>query len=211
MKEGEEDMVHRAGEPAGAVIGHPAVPMLDLQQFCSTEQFRFNLHKPFSFGEFSYGCDGRIAIRVARREDVKETEQPKVAETLNKWLAPLEALAFESAAPILPDDQEVITQEDCEECKGRGTDHDCPECQCTCDVCAGSGVETSVEEISVVAFGRIFRLKYLRTVLQLPGIEIASLGEALAPVLFRFDGGCGVLMPRSRKAARHIEIASSKD
>jgi hypothetical protein len=184
--------------------------MLDLQQFCSTEQFRFNLHKPFSYGAFSYASDGIIAIRVARRDDIPEAKEARIPETLDEWFSKLKGAPFESDMPVLPDDEESETMEQCQECDGRGKKHDCPDCECFCDECNGTGVQTTTKEITIDAFGSIFRLKNLRRVLRLPGIEIAvDRVRPLEPIFFRFNGGDGVLMPRSRKLARHIETGAA--
>lgn len=179
---------------------------LDLQQFCSTEQFRFNLHKPFMHGEFSYACDGVVAVRVSRREDVAPAADPKIPQTLEKYFASLDSITFVAPSFRLPDDQEPETKSSCESCDGRGTDHDCPTCTCRCDDCHGSGIETTIHNISIDAFGRIFRLKLLRQVLALPGIEVEDSLPSLNPLLFRFHGGIGCLMPCARKLKRHIEI-----
>jgi hypothetical protein len=184
--------------------------MLDLQQFCSTEKFRFNLHKPFSYGGFSYASDGIIAIRVARRDGIPEAEQAKIPQQIDKWFSELEGALFESDMPALPDDEETETKEQCEECHGRGKDHDCPDCECVCENCKGSGEETITESISIDAFGSIFRLKLLRSVLQLPNVEVAvDRVRPLKPMFFRFSGGEGCLMPCSRKLKRHIELDSA--
>lgn len=75
-----EDMVHRASDAASAAIGQATAPVRDLQQFCSKEQFRFSLHKPFSFGPFSYATDGIMAVRVPRRDDVPEAKHAKIPQ-----------------------------------------------------------------------------------------------------------------------------------
>lgn len=186
--------------------GHPGSGVIDLQQFCSTEQFRLSLHEPFSHGEFTYASDGIVAVRVARRQEFEEAKDPKLPRELDKWLAPLVTSAFKSSWIIFPTDQETETREQCDSCEGRGKDHDCPDCDCTCDDCGGRGTQSAVERISVDAFGRIFRLKYLQQICQLPGIEIDPSGEGTRPMLFRFDGGVGVLMPCSRKLDKHIDL-----
>lgn len=205
------NMDHRTTEAAPAPIVHHAVPMLDLQQFCSEEPYRFNLHKPFSDGEFSYATDGIVAIRVARRDAIAATADAKLPRVLEKYFALMDKTTFTIPSLDLPNDQETETQSACSSCDGRGKEHECPDCTCTCDDCHGSGVETSEETISVDRFGRIFRLKYLRQVLALPGIEVEESLPSVQPVLFRFHGGVGCLMPCARKLNRHIEIGPSKD
>jgi hypothetical protein len=184
--------------------------MLDLQQFCSTEQFRFNLHKPFSYGAFSYASNGAIAIRVARRDDIPEAEQAKIPQQIDKWFSEIEGIPVESDTPLLPDDEEVETKDQCELCDGRGKDHDCPDCECVCANCEGSGTETTTKSISIDAFGTIFRLKFLRLVLRLPNVEVAvDRIRPSKPIFFRFSGGAGCLMPCSRKLKRHIETGDA--
>jgi len=184
--------------------------MIDLQSFCSDELFRPHLRKPFSHGQFSYATNGIFAVRVARLADIPEIDKPKVAETLDKLFEAATTATFRAIDITLPADQEQKSKEECEDCDGRGRVHEWPSCDCICDSCEGSGEVTKTDCISVAAFGQIYRLPYLRQVLQLPAVEIAELPrdyETSLPALFRFDGGLAALMVMRRAYERHLEAA----
>ena len=50
-------------------------PARDLQPFCSRDKTRTTLTQPFSFGEWTYATDGRIAVRVPRLFDFSEVDR----------------------------------------------------------------------------------------------------------------------------------------
>jgi hypothetical protein len=182
--------------------------MLNLQRFCSEDDFRESLRKPFSHGEYSYATNGVYAVRVPRREDVPEGDKPNLAEQLDRILAPLEGASFEAIDFTVPDLDEPSSTEECEDCDGRGLEHECPDCDCECTTCGGTGSVEKTESISVSALGGIFRLPYLRRILALPEVEVASLPrdyETPKPALFRFDGGVAALMLMRREYPRHVK------
>lgn len=185
--------------------------MIDLQSFCSDEIWRPTLRQPFSHGEFSYATNGIYAVRVARRAEVPEVEKPKIAETLDAFFARLDGASFKAIDIVAPANEEKTSQEECEDCDGRGKDHECPNCDCTCQTCDGTGTVTKTDHISVGAFGEIYRLPYLRKILAIPGVEIADLSrnyETPEPALFRFDGGVAALMVLRRAYGEHLECRS---
>lgn len=189
---------------------------IDLQSFCGADDIRKWLRAPFSGGEFTYATDGRIAVRVPRRSDAPELTDPKFAkapEVLDKWFAGIAAAEFESTASIvLPDTIEKCEDVECDSCDARGYDHDCPECTCVCAECGGSGRVRDVEKISIEALGAIWRLPFLRKVLSIPGLEIASTPRGDGrPALFRFDGGFAALMPLHRHYETRAALVSSSE
>lgn len=187
---------------------------LDLKRFCATAQddYRKWLHTPFSIGEFTYATDGAIMIRVPLVAEWPAPENRKLDVHCADLFKSLGEVTFISPLPATtPSDVETSEEVECEACDGRGHDHECPDCTCTCDNCGGSGNEKKVDKISTVFHGNIYRLKYVREILALPGIEIApdSVNEPKrVPLLFRFDSGAGVLMPRNSKCDRHVEMSA---
>jgi hypothetical protein len=179
--------------------------MIDLKQFCSTDDLRATLRRPFSHGAFSYATNGVIAVRVPRRPDIPEADKAKIPEQLDKILSPLDGAAFKAIDIRLPDDEEITTKEQCGDCTGSGHEHDCPDCTCECTACDGSGVVEETAKISVAAFGDIYRLPYLRQALALPGVEIADLPRSLSePALFRFEEGVAALMLMRAEHRLHV-------
>lgn len=176
---------------------------LDLQKFCSTDPTRPYLEKPFSHGSFTYATNEHIMVRLPRQDGIPE--QTKEA----KWDAPFKGFEDATFSPKkvkLP--PSPVQQGDCEECEGRGTDHACPNCQCTCDACNGSGKGIAEKSVSTSIRGVTVALRYARMMLALPGIEIADMPKPREPMLFRFDGGIGALMPTNGEMSEHVEIAA---
>lgn len=204
-------MDHRTTEPASVVIGHPAVPMLDLQQFCAVDdEWRPHLNKPFRFKGYVYATDGRLLIRIADDESfpaydkLDPTSFLKQAEQASYIIAPKVELPPVKAAKRI----------DCPGCNGRGHEHDCPDCECECDACCGSGFIDDTPEVSTMFAGQIFDVKFIRKIYTLPGLEIAPNPggcDLFTPLCFRFDGGLGVLMPMRQEYREHIDITPSKD
>lgn len=227
---------------------------IDLPKFCADdESLRLDLQSPFSAGEYTYASNGRILIRVPRREGVKDG-----GPNLSKILPDLEvALATRSFAPVPA--YEVVPgktwpPETCRDCKGSGKikscrkcggegavecgscgqDADCGDCEgagciavvkdaegediSTCEDCDGAGEVESMQSDTpdIARFpGHDFRTEYIDLIKELPGLEVALSpapatvwGDALrAAMAFRFDGGCGLIMPIVRPAVETAEAA----
>ena len=173
---------------------------IDLQQFCGADETRPYLMKPFSLGEFSYATNGHILVRVARLEGV---DPPAKTFNPEKPLEGIEAASFAAPYFKLPAEPEDT---ECEDCDGRGCEHECPECHCICRACAGTGSQAAEGDYSTTYEGVNFALRYVRKMLALPGIEIAKPRTADAPLLFRFEGGVGAVMPQRGESANHIEV-----
>ncbi len=159
---------------------------IDLTPFCATDEERFA--HPFSIGAWTYATDRRIAVRVPRRHDVPEMDDPPPIErnfvTANNPL--IEPVPF--AGP------QVKRYETCDSCHGTGGGHDCPHCRCVCMECAGEG---SREIPTCVRLGPILIAeKHARLILSLPGVMIETGTKPGKPVRFVFNGGEGVVMAR---------------
>jgi hypothetical protein len=204
----EQDMDHRTTEAASASSGHPAVPMLDLQQFCGADEFRPYLMKPFSRNGFTYAANGHIMVRVALRADVPETTAKFDPEKPLKGID--QAKFFHPSFELPPAPTE---RGECVSCSGRGYEHDCPDCECICERCHGSGNMDIESRISASVGPTPFSLHYIRQMLSLPGIEIEELpvDKSEKPLFFRFEGGVGALMPLHKQHIEHIDIKLRKD
>lgn len=178
---------------------------MDLKSFCGTDEFRPYLHKPFSVGEFTYVTNGHIMVRLPRQPDV-----PEQTEKVANWDAPLEGIETAIFAPLqhgpLPP---IPPQGDCEACDGRGSKHDCPDCECLCERCDGKG--EAFPNLSTTIRGSAYNIRYVAMALTLPGIEFATEKKSdNAPLLFKFDGGIGAIMPIRGTFKNHVEIEISK-
>jgi hypothetical protein len=171
--------------------------MIDLQQFCSTEESRYYLMKPWSRGNFTWATDGHVLIRVARRDGVEE--QPKAPDAARIFTPDCETVAVLGLPNVIwPSDPPPI---ECEACDGRGTRHECPDCMCKCDDCDGSGKLTVYASVSIR--GGIFNASYVRKIATLPWVEFAERVEGERAV-FRFEGGAGLIATRRGEAKHHL-------
>lgn len=163
------------------------VPEIDLKPFCSSDRSRPYLHKPFSAHGFTWATNGHILVRVPQRADAPEQLTPNCQKiiTQTNFEVPFRALGnLKLPKPKI---------QDCSRCEGRGVLHDCPDCQCFCDDCDGSG---KVEARTTIFLrGGIFQCKYIRLLLSLPQIEMAETASGHSDSIpFKFTDGIGVLM-----------------
>jgi hypothetical protein len=109
----------------------------ELKNFCATGDIRYYLNAPFSLGEWTYACNGFLAVRIPRVDTVAEVEVPK---NMLKSLSELFAKEFSDWVPV----PAVTIRPDvnCEMCHGTaelecnlGHTHDC-------DACEGTGKES---------------------------------------------------------------------
>lgn len=177
--------------------------MIDLQPFCGTEETRFYLMKPFSRNGFTYATDGCIMVRVALRPDIPDVDK---AFNQDKPLEGVEAASFFRPSFELPPAPAEMGE--CHTCSGRGYDHDCPDCECICEKCNGSGDMDPERRKSADIGPNTYSLHYARLMLSLPGIALAALPSKPndKPLLFRFNGGVGALMPMRGNREEHIDI-----
>lgn len=188
---------------------------VDLTQFCATvaeDNIRKYLHSPFSHDGFTYASDGAIMVRVPLIDGWPEatTLKPKLGEQINAIFKGFTDAQFISAsATMVPADSETAQEVECNACGGTGHEHKCPDCSCTCDGCDGRGKELVIERVSTTFYGDVYRLKYIRLMLALPGIEVAPIADVKEskPLLFRFNEGEGVLLARRERCKRHVEMA----
>ncbi len=143
-------------------------------------------------------------VRVPRCPDVPELPADVPLKDPNRVLLGIDAAEYVALPPFtLPEAPEY--DQECDACDGRGSKHDCPDCSCNCPDCSGTGWLDPERKISTEVEGAFFNLIYVRKMLGLPGLQIAPSKDG-KPMYFRFDGGCGALMPRRVRCAEHVEI-----
>lgn len=168
--------------------------MIDLQKFCSRAS-RYEINKPWSRGDYTYATDGHILVRVPRIADIPEND--KAPDTSKLFAEAIERTDYKwIVAPLVhPEYAEcgycekgVCDGESCYECHGEGE------------------VEQRVTHRFKVA-GKTLGLSsiYLAKICELPNAEIGLTKAAadswttpppkVKPVMFRFSGGDGLLMP----------------
>lgn len=171
---------------------------IDLSPFVSKDESRPSICAPFSIGEWTYATDGRILIRVPRREDVPENPSaPQKATTLIPTdVGPFVPLPEFEEYPLHLLDNE----KECQACEGHGYIA-CPTCgnEERCEVCYGSGMLDNAPPYVAVQIGEHhFSNHYLTLLKGLPNVKIAVNEKEESPAAFQFDGGAGCLMPMRR-------------
>ena len=179
--------------------------ILDLSKFCGSDESRLYLHKPFSIGKFTYATNGHIMVRVAKRANVPFTKPDFPIKNADGPLAGWDSATYQKMEFLLPPEPERTG--DCDECDGYGSVHDCPSCDCVCRACAGTGDANPEWDVSTTIGGANFALGYVRHVLSLPDVELVIPTEAKKPMLYRFAGGIGALMPLRGEKSTHVSIA----
>lgn len=181
--------------------------MIDLQKYCGDDPFRPYLHKPFSHGSFTYATNGHIMVRTPRQTGVPEQTQK------GGWDTPLKGIDAAKFSPLqhkpLPPTREP-TEEECLACEGRGHAHDCPECTCDCKECDGTGNRMAADKTSTKVRGVTFDLRYIAMMLAMPGVEVMVSPQEAEPLLFKFEGGVGAVMPMRAQHPSHVEIEDDK-
>jgi hypothetical protein len=183
---------------------------VDLLPFCGASPKRAYFARPVTAGEFTYATDGVIILRVPRGDAEPTKDLPEIA--LEKPFEGIEAAGFEPLLtkrklPAAPEPKKV----ECYACEGSKTEHGCPNCTCPCERCGGTGEVTDIDEkVSTTVRGVTFDLRYVLLMLSLPGVEVATKADKDKPLLFRFDGGIGALMPMRNKTDKHTEIETKR-
>lgn len=208
-------MVQAATDVAGASIDHPGIVHasgIDLQQFCSTDEFRPNLQKPFRYKGHVYATDGRILVRVEDDERFETCEKIAIEKMID-FDAPRIFVDAPTTKKFPTKKPPAKTK--CTDCDGRGREHDCPDCECECYSCDGEGEIEERPLISTTFAGQLFDFEYMRMVCSLPELRYAANPTAddeclrLGPLFFRFAGGICVVMPLSRKHDMHVDILAA--
>lgn len=175
-----------------------------LRPFLGNDPVRPYLHVPFNQDGFTWATNGAVLIRVAEMEEFSPIARDKPFN-VSKPLAGIDEAKFVAARWVLPPFDSSLSAQ-CKVCDGRGVLHDCPECDCLCEPCAGTGEVDPERRISVQVLGRPFTLCNIRKIATLPGLEISDNGGGEKPLLYKFDGGAGGIMPITQPFETHVDI-----
>jgi hypothetical protein len=174
--------------------------MIDLQKFC--DPTRDYLSKPFSLGDYSYATNGHIALRLPRRDDVKQAQDVRAENAVNHINSYIDEFQ-EKPGPMLPiPDGELPARESrpCDFCGGEGKLDHCPTCDqpCDCPECDGTGEILGDHPGVEIAAGAVASAVYLGWIRELPAprFRVKKDDDPRAQIYFEFDGGVGILAGR---------------
>jgi hypothetical protein len=188
----------------------------DISSFCSTDKMHPYICKPFNHGEFSIATNGHILVRVPVQEAYAGNDGPQnIGDAIRGMddplvFIPLPPLNFETETCKAcggqrytvecstcngEGEQECCTcghAEECDDCHGKGH-YACAEGTEPCEACKSKGV-LPLERYALLDPTSCYDIIYLQMIQALPGIMIAPCGDTV-PMVFKFDGGMGLLMP----------------
>ena len=171
---------------------------MDLRDFCyqSDGAIRYKIDKPWSKGVYTYATNGHICIRVPRDAAVPERKESPNAERL---FSEAHVRGEPEWSDIPP---HKIKRKRCDQCNGTGyyIDYDLTSCSADTENAEKCGCEQGYRlsgyakirgpkgEVAIAS-------KYLALIASLPGAKIGATGGESDTVLFKFDGGEGLVMP----------------
>lgn len=192
-----------------------------LERFCHPN--RNPLDKPFSQGEYSYATDGKIAIRIKRLSWIGElAKAPKMdclpwnhknVKTWSAWphydISKVCKCGTCGGTGII---------QACPECDGEGSislESDYNRYDFTCKTCDGKGDlpgdlaggtpcemcdRTGRDLTQTVAYGAgHIAISLLEKIKTLPEIQLSDVGDGIAPFMFVFRSGEGIVMGTSKE------------
>lgn len=207
--------------PATIDFTSPDAVLALLERFCAKDDARSVLNTPSRIGDFIYGVNGFIAIRILDKDllHVKNSGVTDMTNLASLFSGPTDGVDYFKPLPDLPSvlpcnkcrgsGKDYSTE--CEECDGKGSfnhgshTYDCKECDGNgrvdhihaetpraCGFCNGTGHGS----LQVVKLGNSgFRLDLLHMIASLPGAMIHYPEFNNTMTRFIFDGGEGVIMP----------------
>ncbi len=190
---------------------------IKLSDFCAATDQRAKLKLPFTVGESTYATDGRIIIKVPKREGITTGADAPDFSRLNwnhdgvkDWVDIPKISKSQLKRCLICDGCGTTTK--CKECYGDGVvgfynDHHDYTCECQscngdgghpggpdiCTACEGVGATA----VSVAIGDALLGSTYLKKIATLPNAKIDGQGTPLGMICFKFDGGIGLLMTRS--------------
>jgi len=195
---------------------------MNLQDFCAKDEQKQNrLSKPFSHGKYSFASDGHMLIRVPRLLEVTKGLPDFMESKFTEFVT------GDCLTPIPDYEQEkkkcsicrgTGKVEECPECKGIGEvyfqniyndyEFECLTCnghgevsggKNACEECEGTGQVYADRWAGIDIGNKRIGLRLLDKIKELPGVMLGNCsGDDKAPVMFRFDGGDGLLMPMTK-------------
>lgn len=157
--------------------------MIDLQLFC--DKSRINLKQPFNDKDYTYATNGHIVVRVEQDPQYDGTvwidlsKLPFDHDQIEEWYD-------------MPDMPEPAN---CGACGGTGKVSDCPECD---------GLKKRHLHFESITYHDYrISLTLLGKLKTLPNVKLGFVpmpeDTTCPPIRFKFDGGCGLLMPMMGK------------
>jgi hypothetical protein len=196
-----------------------------LQPFVGKNDIREYLRAPWRDAGFIYASNGRWIVRIpddGREVAERGPSHPKAAQLFAKFVR--DGSQF-TACPVVPSAKLAghictickgrgkVRVSDCDDCDGKGYflhgrhEYDCRECNesgklanesaepTDCQSCDGTGERSDVG----VEFNSAFiGAHYARHIATLPGVTVSTLSDPAQAVVFKFDGGEGLLMQRRK-------------
>lgn len=187
-----------------------------LNKFCSNDEIRTNIQKPFTISDYTYATDGHIAIRVEKIKSIGEKEDSINVDKCLPWDDKIENwLPLPEYTVDISDNcsccKGTKKSEECLECGGEGflefeTNFNYYECECktcvgngyilsknkTCLPCRGSGIKNDIP----IYFKNIkLNMNLLERIKDLPNIKLGTPKGESDPIKIKFDGGDGFIMP----------------
>jgi len=173
--------------------------MVDLTKFAAGGELGSYLstrriERPWSRGGYSYATNGRILVRVDRRDDI--AEEP-LAPDCDALIDDADARGNYTWIKDIPDVE--VKELACPGCRGTGEIRWRRSTPITCDECNGKKMVVSPQMVSFpmsVSLADVY-VKLIKD--ELPGAEIGIVeSKDRVPVKIRFNGGIGLLMPIRR-------------
>ncbi len=159
-----------------------------LQTFCSTDETRAILMKPWSVGDKTVATDGRILVIVPRIPDVAENDKAPKLEAVTVDVIP------KSEPSPLPDKLPEPDMQDCTFCYGDGHVEIGGGKSVRCEECEGEKQYRKAIPIKVGT--QNLSDLYLEKIKDLPNLKIFNHAtDDSGAATFTFDGGSGLLMP----------------
>lgn len=185
--------------------------MIDFKEFCSTDELRPSLWKPFKGNGKVYATNGHIAIRAKESMWDGEVNDSNNTPDVDKVLPDSSMVKEWIKLPSIKDCNECENsgrvKKDCDHCRGGGyhtcscgDEHECYECDGT-----GKLIKDFCD-CSPIIFGRKIQRKYWEMINSLPSVECGICDEFENLLVFRFDGGDGGTMKINEPKCLNDEI-----
>jgi len=199
-----------------------------LQSFCEPKGTnRVALSNPFNCDGYTFSTDGHVCIRVELDDSI--ISHPDAPKTMQKIFVTCDDDSKYIDIPEIEGVSLFVNCSTCEgtgkisicpECEGSGEVHfenDYSDYDCDCDSCNGTGKYKNgrvtneecedcngtgkiTKDIGIDIGTRYVTARLLGLVKGLPSVKIApEATDGFKPIPFKFDGGCGILMPRRRE------------
>jgi hypothetical protein len=199
---------------------------IDLNKFCGEDNCRYSTGSPFVRGKWKYATDGRICIRVPT--DEPETDVLNTRDAASLFTARIFPEPWPPADYLqgeIPCADCVDGNMRCEKCNG--DEFGCDECNytgcagpkrkcdhstiCKCIECGGRGIVLIdcktcngcglvIGDVGTMVGISFISAHYDRLIRELPNVRYSRASDYRSMIYFSFDGGEGIVMPRTDAA-----------